>query len=75
MLPLFADELDTGPTPVFLCMYDRVCAPRPLAEFGAPVDHGDCINVDVRCLKCRRTGVISSRKDLCAQRAHDVRSE
>jgi hypothetical protein len=67
-LPLFPDEPDPFPAttrlavvPRFLCHYDPPCRNRPRAEIGEPVDMGGCVNQSIRCTKCGRTGVISTR--------------
>ena len=64
-LPLFPDELQTGPRPVFLCHRDPPCRPPvPLAEFTDLDPIGQSVNTGVRCLRCGRTGIISERTDL-----------
>lgn len=59
-LPLF-DPPDTVPTPKALCPWDPPCRPRPRAEVGPRVDHGECVNYTYRCLQCGRGLIVSER--------------
>jgi hypothetical protein len=45
-----------------ICCRERHCGSR--VECDEPRDLGGCVNVDVRCLHCGATGVLSTRKDL-----------
>ena len=58
--PALFDLTETVASP--LCSRWTKCTPRGRAVLGAPEDHGECVNREIRCLTCGCTGVESVRK-------------